>query len=443
MYDDDDEGDTNVEAARAFTAAAKALGSLVQTCSVSWRYGGKKVGKLYKVPGKLGIFTIYNAVPTVYEASLTDGAAIAQFASDMVPYRGHAITASEDLRKVLSRSMHRPKLVLFTQKKTVPLVFKLLSNIFAGQVDLCVHLNATRADVPVGPRTLPALVVFTTSGHQQVPTRYEGPSKSEPISKHLNELIALKGDVIGVSGPSTIKRFLLKNPTEPKLMLLCKGTSIPLEFRALSQEFHNTSVSFAVIFNSTERVEWMSKHHLWQVPDIAFFVNGWAKPNMMPMTSIKLISVLLGHLLQEAPIVVTPGEATNGPNDGQADPDDLASASPDETIERARQLAQRMREEGQIAEAEQIEVMIQQFEAKTNTAASESRSDPDPDPAPPPPRKKKTGGDEPFSETLRKAKELVKSMRAKGSDEEADALELKIAQLEATQDGEEEDDDDE
>ena len=51
----------------------------------------------------------------------------------MVPYRGHTIVAKHELKEVLSRNLHRPKLVLFTQKKHVPLLFKLLSNEFAGQ----------------------------------------------------------------------------------------------------------------------------------------------------------------------------------------------------------------------------------------------------------------------------------------------------------------------
>ena len=113
-------------------------------------YGGDVIKERYKIPKSQSpaVFSVYNAVPEIYQGNTEDGASIAQFASDMVPYKGHVIVSKDQLQKVLGMNLHRPKLVLFTQKKHVPLLFKLLSNTFAGQVELCVHLNATRAEVP-------------------------------------------------------------------------------------------------------------------------------------------------------------------------------------------------------------------------------------------------------------------------------------------------------
>ena len=99
--------------------------------------------------------------------------------------------------------------------------------------------------MPIGDRTLPALVSFTQDEvhRQQTPTRYTGSSKHDEIAAYLKDLIKLNGDDIGVHGPTTIRRFLLRRPLEPKLLLLCDTSQVPVEFRALSQQFRDASVA--------------------------------------------------------------------------------------------------------------------------------------------------------------------------------------------------------
>jgi len=380
----------NIASAKAFVAAAKALGSLVNVASVSWNYGGASIAKKYKFKTKAGetaIFSIYNSVPEFYTGDVVNGASIAQFGSDMVPYRGHTIVSSTELNQVLSRDMHRPKLVLFTQKKTVPLLFKLLSNTFAGQVDVCVHLNATRAEVMVGEQSLPALVTFRvdTVNHKQIPERYEGSLKMNEIEAHLGHLVALNGDNIGVSGPTTVQRFLLRRPLEPKILLLCDTSNVPLEYRALSQGFKGATVSFAIIGDTEERKKFMSQYHLWQVPEIAFFENGYTAPKMMPMISVKLISILLGRLSHTPPITSVLYDSTRESASTEESEESSASSSESSSqkrINEARALMARLVALGQEEEASKIEGLILQLEkelvkSKQHEAEREERSEMD------------------------------------------------------------------
>ena len=74
----DDNLKEEVAAAKAFVAAAKALGSLVQTAAVSLSFGGKTISQKYGLKKHPAVFSVYQSVPEVYEGDSKDGAAIAQ-----------------------------------------------------------------------------------------------------------------------------------------------------------------------------------------------------------------------------------------------------------------------------------------------------------------------------------------------------------------------------
>jgi len=373
---------------------------IMQSMVVNDEYGGRIVADWYHAGPTPAIFLLIDGAPVVYKGNHTNASAIAEFATHHVSFAGQVITSNDEID--FSRNKHRPKFTFYTQKGEVPFLIKLLSIQLQGLVDFCAHTRAIRSDIVTGNLTLPALIAFTNFGRDVRPHRFTGPSNPQDILNFLDQLIPFHGPTIPGEEFPTIESFMKQQDhlRMPKILYISDGYAIEREVRSLSLEFRG-KIQFAWCRNTTEREEMLGKHHIGALSvaregftAVMFENSEMDRPVEFTPDHIRMLSKLLAWRFP-----TVEDEAV------------MEDAVPEEAIdvEKAKNVIERLREQGEHEEADKIEAMISKFEPLEEVEEKDS-----------------------VENQIKQARALVEVLRAQGSMEKVKQIEELILSLQTS-----------
>jgi len=120
-----------------------------------------------------------------------DAASLVKFATSHIPNHVVAIQDDASLKTFLAKSENLPHVLLVSQKKEVPALFKALSAVFQGQLVLGqVASSVTSVVSQYGPfESFPKIVVIQPSGEKQV---YDGAISVSALQQFLSQFVAAK-----------------------------------------------------------------------------------------------------------------------------------------------------------------------------------------------------------------------------------------------------------
>ncbi|KAL4420014.1 hypothetical protein ABPG75_007112 [Micractinium tetrahymenae] len=180
--------------APAYTAAADKLQGIVPFVAVDCdREANRPLCSRFGIQGfpTIKLFTPGSAAPTDYQG-LREAKALANAAVGLLTGKHVArVKSLQDLAGLMAAS-DKTKVVLVTDKKTTPPMFKSLSQRFAGQGLLFaeVHRDATTADLLAshGVGKAPALVALPAGADPEAKVIYEGELKAPKILEWIKGL---------------------------------------------------------------------------------------------------------------------------------------------------------------------------------------------------------------------------------------------------------------
>ncbi|KAL0575917.1 hypothetical protein V5O48_006063 [Marasmius crinis-equi] len=131
--------------------------------------------------------------PMVYQGERTAGAFV-KYVSLRVPHANNAkLSSVDDVEAWVDKTSEssKPRALLLTKEKKVPLLWKVLSNRYTGQIEMGVHKDedGKSAGKLLGVEGGEGSKVLVYKTGETTPTRYEGKTKFEPLSTFFNDLI--------------------------------------------------------------------------------------------------------------------------------------------------------------------------------------------------------------------------------------------------------------
>jgi len=313
----DNESNICKRIADAFVEAALSFGGMIRVVAVQYndeemsatpltkRFGVKKTGELFLFSTKQ--YADLKA-PMKFRGDAGKFAEISNFAGNTIPYTGAIVRDHRSLTRILIKDEHIPKLLLLTDKWSVPLIYKLLAIEFAGVLSFGIVRGESVGDsflkrykpVKRGDR-LPILLYFQDG--EAKPEKYNGMISRTDIRSYLLRQV---GDYKGalISDHNSLTRFLIRNDHRPKVMLVTNKPEVPLIWKALSTRFE-TRIDFATarVASSQSTTFIMRRYKLQSVPAVLYFKNGDSKPSlyegalrMEPLTGYLNKQVVLASL---------------------------------------------------------------------------------------------------------------------------------------------------
>ncbi|KAK1222113.1 hypothetical protein PQX77_015037 [Marasmius sp. AFHP31] len=131
--------------------------------------------------------------PMTYQGERTAGAFV-KYVSLRVPQANNKkLSSLDDIETWVDKTSKSPKprALLLTKEKKVPLLWKVLSNKYQSQIELAIHKDedGKSAAKLLGVEGSDGSKVLVYQPGETSPTRYEGKTKFEPLTAFFNELV--------------------------------------------------------------------------------------------------------------------------------------------------------------------------------------------------------------------------------------------------------------
>ena len=290
----DNESNTCKRIADAFVEAAGSFGGMIRVAAIQYNdeemsstpltqhFGVERTGELFIYSAKA--FTDLKA-PMRFRGDAAKFKHISNFAGNTVPYTGLIVRDHRSLTRFLIKDENIPKLLLLTDKWSVPLIYKLLAIEFTGVLSFGIVRGESVGDsflkrykpVKRGDR-LPILLYFKDG--EAKPEKYNGMiSKADIRGYLLRQIGEYKGSLI--SDHNSLTRFLIRNDHRPKAMLITNKAEVPLIWRSLSTTFEGKiDMATARVASSRSTTFIMKRYKIQAVPAVLYFKNGDSKPTL-------------------------------------------------------------------------------------------------------------------------------------------------------------------
>ncbi|KAG7443989.1 thioredoxin-like protein [Guyanagaster necrorhizus] len=180
-----------------YSKAAKALHPLLPTYAVDC--DAEKNKRLCAEQGVQGFPTVKlfrrgdQMPPISYNDGERKAGAFFYWASQRVPRFVKKLYHVEELKPWIEESATSPKprALLVTKEKDMPLLWKVLANKYSGDIDFVIHRNrkgkGSRALGYKSAEKIPLVLIYPPGETRAI--RYDGPNKLEPLSKYFDTIV--------------------------------------------------------------------------------------------------------------------------------------------------------------------------------------------------------------------------------------------------------------
>jgi len=187
--------------------------------------------------------------PVLFEGGQRTASSFFYFVTKRIPNKGKPLHIYEDILNWVAMKVDRPRLLLLTKEKKVPLLWQVLDNRYQGHFEFGNHLDkkgktSEKMGFEAGAKK-DAKVLLYPAGSKK-PIRYEGINKYEPLIKFLDSILDGTVDLKVANEQAKSEEFI---PTPEDIELEEKQEAERIYFekaikdaRARGKTFHGTGM---------------------------------------------------------------------------------------------------------------------------------------------------------------------------------------------------------